>query len=88
MRHGRLVVLHVEARRGQPVAGGLAELHRDDGVERPVRDQHRQALAARRVEAYAGEPDPYKKPRVIDDEAGDEADDFEGDDLDGEDDRA
>ena len=53
-------------------------------------------VAARRVEAYAGEPDPYKKPRVIDDEADDEADDqaddqaddFGGDDLDGEDDRA
>ena len=41
-------------------------------------------VAARRVEAYAGEPDPYKKPRV----AEDELDDDDLDDLDGGDDRA
>ena len=33
VRHGRLVVLDVEPRRGQPVARRLAELHRDDRVE-------------------------------------------------------
>ena len=41
-------------------------------------------VAARRVEAYAGEPDPYKKPREVglDDEPdGDELDDDEADDL-------
>ena len=37
-------------------------------------------VAARRVEAYAGESDPYKKPRVVEDEVDDED---ELDDLDG-----
>jgi ribosome-binding factor A len=37
-------------------------------------------VAARRVEAYAGEADPYKKPRVVEDEVDD---DDELDDLDG-----
>lgn len=36
-------------------------------------------VAARRVEAYAGEADPYKKPRVVEDEVDDED---ELDDLD------
>ena len=47
--------------------------------------QQDQEVAARRVEAYAGEADPYKKPRVID-----EDDDLDEDDdeLDAEDDRA
>ena len=31
--------------------------------------------AARRVESYAGEPDPYKKPRVIEDDVEDDTDD-------------
>lgn len=34
--------------------------------------QQDEEVAARRVEAYAGEPDPYKKPRVVDED--DEAD--------------
>ncbi len=42
-------------------------------------------VAARRVEAYAGEADPYKKPRVIDEELAE--DDHDDGDLD-EDDRA
>lgn len=32
-------------------------------------------VAARRVEAYAGEPDPYKKPRVIGEDDQDDPDD-------------
>ncbi|QSR31819.1 ribosome-binding factor A [Nocardioides sp. S5] len=47
--------------------------------------QQDEEVAARRVEAYAGEADPYKKPRVIDED--DDLDDDE-DDLDDEDDRA
>ena len=57
--------------------------HLDEVLER-ARKLDEEA-AARRVEAYAGEPDPYKKPREIpaddeldDDEAGvDEAEDSE-----------
>ena len=47
-------------------------------------------VAARRVEAYAGEPDPYKKPRVAEDELDDLDDGPDGglDDSLGEDDRA
>ena len=50
-------------------------------------------VAARRVEAYAGEPDPYKKPRVVEDETDDESEDESEDlgdvgDLDDRDDRA
>jgi ribosome-binding factor A len=47
-------------------------------------------VAARRVEAYAGEPDPYKKPRVVE-ESDDELDEFDEADEDlgfGEDDRS
>ena len=47
--------------------------------------QQDEEVAARRVEAYAGEADPYKKPRVIDED--DDLDDDE-DDLEDEDDRA
>lgn len=47
--------------------------------------QQDEEVAARRVEAYAGEADPYKKPRVIVED--DDLDD-EDDDLDDEDDRA
>jgi ribosome-binding factor A len=36
--------------------------------------QQDEEVAARRVEAYAGEPDPYKKPRVAGDELDDEDD--------------
>jgi ribosome-binding factor A len=46
--------------------------------------QQDEEVAARRVEAYAGEPDPYKKPRVVTDED----DDLDTDDLDSGDDRA
>lgn len=42
--------------------------------------QQDEEVAARRVEAYAGEPDPYKKPRVIDEDAEDAALD-DGSDL-------
>ena len=44
-----------------------------------------EAVAARRGSAYAGEADPYKKPRVIEDEA--DEDEADGIDLDGTDDR-
>ncbi|MBD3926923.1 30S ribosome-binding factor RbfA [Nocardioides cavernae] len=55
--------------------------------------QQDEEVAARRVEAYAGEADPYKKPRVAEDELADDLEDpaDEGDDLDdlgAEDDRA
>ena len=51
--------------------------------------QQYEEVAARRVEAYAGEADPYKKPRVAEDELDDEDDDLDDlDDLDAEDDRA
>ena len=36
-------------------------------------------VAARRVEAYAGEADPYKKPRVIDEELDEDDRDDDGD---------
>jgi ribosome-binding factor A len=49
--------------------------------------QQDEEVAARRVEAYAGEADPYKKPRVID-EDDDLDDDEDEDDLGDEDDRA
>ena len=35
------------------------------------------AVAARRVEQYAGEPDPYKKPRPGDDDLDDDLDDLD-----------
>ena len=41
--------------------------------------QQDEEVAARRVEAYAGEADPYKKPRVVEDDL---------DETDDEDDRA
>jgi ribosome-binding factor A len=51
--------------------------------------QQDEEVAARRVEAYAGEADPYKKPRVAEDELDDEDDDLDDlDDLAAEDDRA
>jgi ribosome-binding factor A len=37
--------------------------------------------AARRVEQYAGEPDPYKKPREVVDEDADDTDDDTADDT-------
>ena len=43
--------------------------------------QQDEEVAARRVEAYAGEADPYKKPRVLDDELDDEDDLDDGSDL-------
>ena len=51
--------------------------------------QQDEEVAARRVEAYAGEADPYKKPRVAEDEL-DEDDDLDAEDveLDAGDDRA
>ena len=50
--------------------------------------QQDEEVAARRVEAYAGEPDPYKKPREVldDDDLDDDLDDELDDELD-EDDR-
>ncbi|GAA5137468.1 30S ribosome-binding factor RbfA [Alloalcanivorax gelatiniphagus] len=41
--------------------------------------QQDEEVAARRVEAYAGEPDPYKKPRVVEDDDLEDGDD--GDDI-------
>ena len=46
--------------------------------------QQDEEVAARRVEAYAGEADPYKKPRVVEDDL----DETDEDDLDSRDDRA
>jgi ribosome-binding factor A len=47
-----------------------------------------EAVAAQRGTAYAGEPDPYKKPRAAEDDLDDEdepdGDDLDGDDLDGD----
>ncbi|NPD06688.1 30S ribosome-binding factor RbfA [Nocardioides sp. zg-1308] len=47
-----------------------------------------EAVAAQRGTAYAGEPDPYKKPRAAEDDLDDEdeldADEPGGDDLDGD----
>ncbi|TGN66240.1 30S ribosome-binding factor RbfA [Nocardioides eburneiflavus] len=48
--------------------------------------QQDEEVAARRVEAYAGEPDPYKKPRVAEDELDEDLDAAEPDDV--EDDRS
>jgi ribosome-binding factor A len=54
--------------------------------------QQDEEVAARRVEAYAGEPDPYKKPRAAEDDLEDEDEDDEldrlDDALDDEDDRS
>lgn len=50
----------------------------DEVLERARKQD--EEVAARRVEAYAGEPDPYKKPRVVQD------DDLDDDDEDDEDD--
>jgi ribosome-binding factor A len=52
--------------------------------------QQDEEVAARRVEAYAGEPDPYKKPRAAEDDLEDEDDDPDrlDDALDDEDDRS
>ena len=64
------------------VADALPESarHLDEVLER-ARKLDEEA-AARRVEAYAGEPDPYKKPREVPvDDAVDDAED-EDDDLD------
>lgn len=49
-----------------------------------------EAVAAARIEAYAGEPDPYKKPRAEDEDAEDEDGDVLGaeDDLDDRDEQA
>ncbi|WP_242497952.1 30S ribosome-binding factor RbfA [Nocardioides glacieisoli] len=49
----------------------------DEVLERARRQD--EEVAARRVEAYAGEADPYKKPRVIEDDDEDALDD--GSDL-------
>ncbi|QBX54134.1 30S ribosome-binding factor RbfA [Nocardioides seonyuensis] len=49
----------------------------DEVLERARKQD--EEVAARRVEAYAGEPDPYKKPRVVqDDDLDDEDEDDEG----------
>lgn len=45
----------------------------DEVLERARKQD--EEVAARRVEAYAGEPDPYKKPRTAEDELADELDD-------------
>ena len=39
--------------------------------------QQDEEVAARRVEAYAGEADPYKKPRVIGDDLAEDDDDLD-----------
>lgn len=64
------------------VADALPESarHLDEVLERARRQD--EEVAARRVEAYAGEPDPYKKPRAA------ELEDSESDDADGIDDNA
>ena len=56
------------------VADALPESarHLDEVLERAR--QLDEEVAARRVEAYAGEPDPYKKPRVIDAEDTEDSD--------------
>ena len=57
----------------------------DEVLERARKQD--EEVAARRVEAYAGEPDPYKKPReILDDDLDDDLDDELDDELD-EDDR-
>ena len=45
----------------------------DEVLERARKQD--EEVAARRVEAYAGEPDPYKKPRVVEDDDLDDQDD-------------
>lgn len=45
----------------------------DEVLERARKQD--EEVAARRVEAYAGEPDPYKKPRVVQDDGLDDEDD-------------
>ena len=54
------------------VADALPESarHLDEVLERARRQD--EEVAARRVEAYAGEADPYKKPRVADDDLAEE----------------
>ena len=60
--------------------------HLDEVLQRARRLD--EEVAARRVEAYAGEADPYKKPRVVADDDADDTDDTadEGDTDETEDD--
>jgi ribosome-binding factor A len=58
--------------------------HLDEVLERAR--QLDEEVAARRVEAYAGEPDPYKKPRVVEDDPDDSTEDDTEDDTEDEDD--
>jgi ribosome-binding factor A len=64
------------------VADALPESarHLDEVLERARRQD--EEVAARRVEAYAGDADPYKKPREVAQEEADEADEAADDDVD------